>query len=225
MSESDPLLAASGAERRAIRQAEDRGLPFLVLRSGSGDQLIRLLPERRTPITLGRHASCNVSVDWDETISRTHAVLERLGHEWTLADDGLSRNGTFLNGARLTSRRRLIDGDHLRIGQTVITFRNPSATEAILTSPEEMRIQVILTPAQRRVLVALCRPFKSRDPFTTPATNIAIADELFVSVDAVKTHMRTLFTRLHVDDLPQNQKRAKLVERAFELGLVTLRDL
>jgi predicted ArsR family transcriptional regulator len=82
-----------------------------------------------------------------------------------------------------------------------------------------------LSEAQRRVLLALCRPYKEPGPFTTPATNQQIADELFLSVEAIKTHLRALFGKFGVEDLPQNQKRAKLVERAFQTGLVSERDL
>ena len=34
-----------------------------------------------------------------------------------------------------------------------------------------------------------------------------------------------LFQKFHIEDLPQNQKRTKLVERAFALGIVSRRDL
>jgi DNA-binding NarL/FixJ family response regulator len=44
-------------------------------------------------------------------------------------------------------------------------------------------------------------------------------------VDAVKTHLRTLFAKFGVQDLPQNQKRVKLVERALQSGAITPRDL
>ena len=66
---------------------------------------------------------------------------------------------------------------------------------------------------------------QARDPYATPASNQQVAGELFLSVDAVKTHLRTLFQKFHIEDLPQNQKRAKLVERAFALGIVSRRDL
>ena len=52
---------------------------------------------------------------------------------------------------------------------------------------------VALSPAQRRVLVALCRPFRDDQDFATPASNQQIADELVVSVEAVKTHLRAMF--------------------------------
>jgi len=62
-------------------------------------------------------------------------------------------------------------------------------------------------------------------PYATPATNRDIAEEVFLSVDAVKTHLRTLFGKFGVEDLPQNQKRVKLVEFALQSGTVTPRDL
>ena len=49
--------------------------------------------------------------------------------------------------------------------------------------------------------------------------------ELFLTVEAVKTHMRTLFQRFDIEDLPQNAKRTRLVELAFETGAVSPRDL
>jgi DNA-binding NarL/FixJ family response regulator len=75
------------------------------------------------------------------------------------------------------------------------------------------------------VLVALCRPFKEGAAFATPATNQQIADELTLSVDAVKTHLRALFEKFGVESLPQNQKRVALVERALQSGLVSEREL
>jgi DNA-binding NarL/FixJ family response regulator len=41
----------------------------------------------------------------------------------------------------------------------------------------------------------------------------------------VKTHLRALFEKLGVEKLPQNQKRIRLVERAFDSGLVSEQDL
>ena len=82
-----------------------------------------------------------------------------------------------------------------------------------------------LTPAQRKVLIALCRPLAEGTGIATPATNKEIADELVLSVEAVKAHLRGLFERFEVGDIPQNQKRVALAERAFRTGSVTPRDL
>lgn len=48
---------------------------------------------------------------------------------------------------------------------------------------------------------------------------------LQLSVDAVKAHLRVLFEKLGVEHLPQNQKRVRLIERAFHNGVITGRDL
>jgi ATP/maltotriose-dependent transcriptional regulator MalT len=74
------------------------------------------------------------------------------------------------------------------------------------------------------VLIALCRPYREAS-FATPATNQEIAAEVFLSVDAVKMHLRTLFGKFQLAELPQNQKRATLVERALQFGVISHRDL
>jgi DNA-binding NarL/FixJ family response regulator len=76
-----------------------------------------------------------------------------------------------------------------------------------------------LSESQRKVLVALCRPLKD-SAYAAPATNKDIAQEVFLSVDAVKAHLRVLFERFDLDDLPQNQKRARLAAVALVNGVV-----
>jgi hypothetical protein len=75
-----------------------------------------------------------------------------------------------------------------------------------------------LTETQHRILVALCRPAGDGRGFAPPATNQQIADEVFLSVDAVKAHLRTLYRKFGIEDLPHNQKRARLVELVVEGG-------
>jgi hypothetical protein len=80
------------------------------------------------------------------------------------------------------------------------------------------------TPAQRRVLVALCRPYATAS-YGAPASNRQIAEELVLSVDTVKGTLHELFEAFGLQDLPQNQKRGALAARALQLGLVTRREL
>jgi DNA-binding NarL/FixJ family response regulator len=75
------------------------------------------------------------------------------------------------------------------------------------------------------VLVALCRPFAAGRTFATPASNRAIAEELVVSSDTVKSHMRALFDAFGIGPMPQNEKRAALAREAIERGIVTPREL
>ena len=83
----------------------------------------------------------------------------------------------------------------------------------------------LLTPAQRRVLIALCRPFKD-STYSTPATNQQIADELVVSVDAVKSNLRALFSRLRRRrPAAEPEARDRSRSRRCASGVVTRRDL
>jgi pSer/pThr/pTyr-binding forkhead associated (FHA) protein len=225
----DSPLDAHIATPRDLKEriaAERRGTPFLVYRDVDDQQVIVDLVPVGERITIGRRPGNDVVLDWDSEISRTHAALERLGDDWTVVDDGLSRNGTHLNGNRVTSRQRLRDGDVLAVGGVAIAFRSPAGESVSRPTVTALGPHVgeLLTPAQRRVLVALCRPFKD-STYATPATNQQIADELVVSVDAVKSTLRALFEVFGVDALPQNQKRASLALQALRTGVITRRDL
>jgi predicted component of type VI protein secretion system len=197
----------------------------LVYRDDTGVQRFFSL-EGKTTLTIGRGSGCDIRLAWDERVSRVHAALELVGSDWTLVDDGLSRNGTYLNGDRMGGRRRLHDGDTFVLGSTSFRFRDTSRGATQLTKVGEQLVTAAsLSPTQRQIVTALCRPYKHDDPYATPSSNQQIADELFLSVDAVKTHLRTLFQKFHIEDLPQNQKRVKLVERVLGLGLVSRKDL
>jgi DNA-binding CsgD family transcriptional regulator len=218
--------SSSPTELKARISAERRGHPFLVYRDGGDHQQIVDLCEAPDVLTVGRRPTNELPLSWDIGVSRIHAQLERVGDYWTLSDEGLSRNGTFVNGLRVTGRRRLIDGDVLRLGDTVIAYCDPEHGESRATADQdEMPTLSSVSVAQRRVLMALCRPYKGSGGFATPASNKQIATELYVSVDTVKKHMRALFDIFDVGKVPQNQKRTQVVERAFRAGVVTDRDL
>jgi hypothetical protein len=79
---------------------------------------------------------------------------------------------------------------------------------------------ILLTDTQARILAALCRPISEGNSFASPATNQEIADAVFLSVDAVKGHLRTLYRKFGLEDLPQSERRARLVELAVAGGYV-----
>ncbi len=215
--------AATPQELRDRIAAERAGEAFLLYRDGDGEQVIVPLAGER--LTIGRRPANAVALDWDSEVSRVHAEIARAGADWVLVDDGLSHNGTWVGGERVNGRRRLRDGDVIAIGGTTIAFcaasGDPSSPTVTSLGPH---VSELLTPAQRRVLVALCRPFRD-GAYATPATNQQIADELVVSVDAVKSNLRPLFAAFGVDDLPQNQKRASLAMKALRSGVVSRREL
>jgi len=218
----------SAPELKAQIEAERRGRPFLVFRDGEGEQRILIVEAGTAELWVGRGEAAGLRLDWDGEVSTLHAQLEVVGGECTLLDDGLSRNGSFVGEERVHGRRRLRDGETLRFGRTRVLYRRPGGGGG---APEETAIAsetpvgATISPGQRRVLIALCRPFKDGSAFATPPTNQAIAAELHLSVDAVKTHMRALFERLDLEDLPQNRKRVALAQKALQTGVVGPREL
>jgi pSer/pThr/pTyr-binding forkhead associated (FHA) protein len=217
---------ATPAELKERIEAERRGTPFLVYRDGEGAQQIFALGDDAREVSLGRDDQTDVPLTWDPHVSGLHAELRRAGGSWLVVDDGVSRNGTFVNGERLVARRRLTEGDQLRLGTTVLIFRTPSARRRPSTAHvSEVTAQPQISPAQRRVLVALCRPYATGDAYARPATNKQVAEELHLTVAAVKTHLRALFQRFSLDQLDPNQKRAELARVSLESGCVSSAEL
>jgi pSer/pThr/pTyr-binding forkhead associated (FHA) protein len=224
--DGDPLArhSLSAPELKALMETEQHAEAFLAFRDEEGRLAFFSAEGRDGASTIGRRPETDLCIAWDSEVSGLHAELHHAGGEWTIADDGLSTNGTFVDGQRVSGRRRLRDGNRVRVGRTTLVYRAKGAEGLGQTVLADSRPQLQLTDAQRRVLIALCRPYRDGG-FGTPATNQQIADELFLSVDAVKMHLRTLFGKFALGDLPQNQKRARLAESALQSGAIAHRDL
>jgi pSer/pThr/pTyr-binding forkhead associated (FHA) protein len=225
VSATTPAEAQSVSDSKARAEAERAGRAFLLYMDGDGRQQLFFFALDAARVTVGRLPPADLLLDWDAQVSRLHARLERVEDDWEVSDDDLSRNGTFLNGERLSGRCRLKDGDGLRFGTTTATFRSPQREQPGTPDPARTPATVGLSTTQRRVLVALCRQYKAGRAFASPATDQQIADELFLSVGAVKTHLSVLYAKLGVEQLHQSDTRVRLVERAFAAGLISERDL
>jgi pSer/pThr/pTyr-binding forkhead associated (FHA) protein len=216
---------ATPSELQERLAAERRGTPFLLYGDKEGAQRIVELAAATRTLMFGRSVDCDICLAWDPEVSRLHAQLERTGAHWLLVDDGLSSNGTFVRGERVVGRRRLADGDVFRVGGTTFAFRDDGNAAATTRMSAQQDAAAAITESQGRVLIALCRPFKGGVSDATPATNPQIAAELFLTVSAVKAHLRALFGAFEIDDLPQQEKRRTLVALAFSSGAIRDRDL
>ncbi len=216
----------TASELQQVMRAERLGHPFFVHRNGDGSQEIVRFPPDTDELSVGRNPAADLSIVWDPSVSSLHAELERRAGELAVVDDGLSRNGTFVNGVRVHGRRRLKDGDMLRFGKTVVLVRNPgSANRRPTLAALDHVVAADLSEQQRKVLIALCRPFRDDPAFESPPTNQQLAEQLFLSVSAVKLHLRSLFEKFEIPDLPQNKKRLALVRSALQSGVITDREL
>jgi class 3 adenylate cyclase len=116
-------------------------MPFLLYRDGSGAQRACVLEGDRA-LTIGRGDEVDVCLAWDPSVSLVHAEAVRMGAHWLIGDDGVSRNGTFVNGERLNGRRRLRHGDVVRIGRTALTFNDASAERRGATTITDARTPI-----------------------------------------------------------------------------------
>lgn len=205
-------------------RAASGGEPYLLWRDGADAQRLLRLARGSGPVTIGRGERSAVCLSFDPRTSRLHAEVTEVDDDWLVVDDGLSRNGTFLNDARVSGRRRLRDGDLIRVGGTLIAFCRPDERHETTALVDREDI-VAVSPAQRRVLVELCRPTLLQTADGAPPTNGEIAQILVLSVDAVKTHVRALMSAFEVGDAPQSQRRALLIDRAVRSGVVGRADL
>jgi FHA domain len=166
--------------------------------------------------TIGRGGAVDVHLG-DPSVSRLHAEIVRHGPYAYVADLGLSRNGTRVNG-RLVARRVLEDGDVLSFGAARCRVggipREDIAAEVELrrsASPE-------LTRRELDVLTSLCRPALSDEAFVAPATAREIASDLVVTEAAVKQHLLRLYQKFRIPEGPN--RRVRLANEVIALGLV-----
>ena len=168
---TDPLAphSLSPTELKQLLAAERDGEPFFAFRDH--DERLALFRAGRSgaTFTVGRRAEMDLPLAWDNEVSGLHAELQGIGGEWTVVDDGLSTNGTFVNGQRVGGRQRLRDGDRVRIGRTIVVFRAGQAAAVPPTvAAREGPAAPDLTAMQRKVLIALCRPYRDGDSWASP---------------------------------------------------------
>jgi two-component system, cell cycle response regulator len=124
-----------------------RDRAMLLRMDGVGAGQVLSVPQ--TPFTMGRHATNQLPID-DDSISRFHARFVREDGKYIVEDLG-SRNGTFLQGKRIT-RAEIKDDDWVQLGARV-AFRftlTDSRQEGLLRKLYESSTRDALTGAYNR---------------------------------------------------------------------------
>jgi len=191
---------------------------YLEVWAGGRQELVPLEGER---VTVGR-AETNDVIIAEERVSRLHAAFERVAGEWLVRDLG-SRNGTFVDGDRVLATRPVRPGQEIRIGETALFLRREGATVTREPTVAD-KAPPALTPREREVLLALCRPAFSGSPFTEPASVKEIAKELFITEAAVKQHLGNMYDKFGLHD-ESEVRRVRLANEAIRRGAVSIAEL
>lgn len=119
-------------------------IPYLLLRTPSGNRYLPLVG--RYSWLIGRNPENNFVIP-DSWISRQHAMFQLTeDREFYLIDLG-SRNGTFVNGRRVTIPMALQDGDRVMLGQTELRFHcaaqvNPNQPPTLVSETQTSALHV-----------------------------------------------------------------------------------
>jgi diguanylate cyclase (GGDEF)-like protein len=141
MMNNEPAETISLRQLRAARSGDTDVVPVprtriapaartanLVQIGPTGPGLGRRFPIGASTVTLGRDSQCSLPIS-DGSVSRMHTIIEpRADGSYTLSDLN-SRNGTYVNGARV-SAVVLKDGDYLQLGNCVYRFLAGGNVEA-----------------------------------------------------------------------------------------------
>jgi FHA domain len=131
-------------------QMDDKYMAMLILREGVSPQRQWLIEQ--PVVIIGRDLDCHIVVD-DRQASRHHARIEQTEQGYVL-EDMESKNGTFLNGQRLTKPTLLADGDEIGIAYAArLAFVDAGAT-APLVFDAQREPQIRVNTASKQVWVA-----------------------------------------------------------------------
>ena len=179
------------------------------------------LDEEAAPVLIGRRRGAAVCID-DASVSRAHAELSVTQGVWMVQDIG-SVAGTFLlrdnePPRKLDGRRRLEHGDRIRVGRTILKFHDPPVPDDPGATERAAGDTIVLTSAEQKVLRLLCaRELDGRGGWPTDGE---VAADLVVAESTIRSHMKSLYRKFDLVDVPDRQKRARLVRRAIDEGLV-----
>jgi pSer/pThr/pTyr-binding forkhead associated (FHA) protein len=143
---SAPPAAPAGAGERLKQTMHGAPSPVLgnfLVRSGAlkGQRLVV-----KTPVANIGRADYNDLMIPDESVSTTHAKLQRREGVWVLVDLD-STNGTFVDGERVQGETPLSPGVTVRFGDVALVFEPTDDSAAIAKGGGTRMLEVMKTPA------------------------------------------------------------------------------
>jgi len=176
----------------------------LEVHDGSRRRTVLVLED---PVRIGRDDTCELQLPGDPTVSRLHAILRTEDGHWVVQDGG-SRNGTYLNGRKVSGHATLGPCDRLLIGNYVVVFQGEqdAAVETIDAQGPDLtrtRLETGLSARELDVLRLVCAGHG----------DLQVAGELFISVKTVHSHLD------RIRDKTGCRRRVELVRYAIDHGI------
>ncbi len=165
----DPVEVVAAAERRisetkrVLEMYPDEQTVFRVVPNPQGDQISLRSTDLQVLLAIGTlttvegmmhplledasligRVSGNAVVLPDSSVSSRHARVTRSAEGFFLEDLG-SRNGTYVNGDRITDKTLLADGDTIRFGKLLLTFNIAAETR-----PKDSTQPEVLVPRREK---------------------------------------------------------------------------
>lgn len=146
------------------------GAPHLIMIASGQERRIPL--EGVAVLRLGRDVTNDLALPNTE-VSRNHARIERQPNGRHLLLDSGSRNGTFLNGARLAIPTILASGDRFTIGPYKFEYHSPTAPRGVPGDTRDGRLDTTSVHAELKpatVLVVDIHSFTAMSNQLDPVT-------------------------------------------------------
>ena len=167
--------------------AEPSPAPFLKFEDGDGRE-IPLISGSVWKIGRGEQ---NAIVLIHDMVSRNHAMIQQLEDGEFYLIDMDSRNGSFLNGFRLTAPAALRDGDRLSFGKSRLCFRNPAraaATGSSSGTPALGQTAGLFKQATVSVLAVDIRGFAALSERLDPEVLSKLLNTWYAEADRIMRH-------------------------------------
>lgn len=220
--DAGPPVAHATHELDLEEGVRAEGRPYVRYRDGVLFHAVSLSPSA-SPIDIGRVDVCPVRIQSDPLVSRCHARLI-FGAGWWSVEDAGSRNGTFIGDKRIPGETILKDGACFRVGDTVLSVQVPQSGPD-QTAPQERAEPRLLDPdpIQRKILVALARPWLAGHDLPVVPSDVDIAHALGCDVTSVADAVTALYEQAGLSS--EVDQRSGLIARAMHERTVTPNDL